>query len=103
MTTPLKHARSGIASENLQEVLDSDARGAKLDYMMNGGQQQYCTPPFLCEQSQAKLPNRNPSTVLDPQCGEGDTINTGSWSSTKFGCDIDNRLNAKVPGVNQIG
>lgn len=69
---------------------------------MNGGQAQFCTPEWLCRQSQARLPSPTPASILDPQVGEGDTINVGSWSTARFGIDIDNRLSGKVNGVNLI-
>ncbi len=82
----MKHARSGIASENLQEVLDASENA------INGGQQQYLTPEWLADQCAARLPNRNPATILDPQCGEGSLVNIGQWSTDRYGIDIDNRL-----------
>lgn len=93
----MKHARSTIAPENLQEVLDAESSP---EYALLKGQQQYTTPSWLADQCAARLPNRSPDTVLDPQCGDGALINLGSWSTNKFGIDIDKRVT--IPGVNLI-
>lgn len=95
----MKEVRSGIAPENLQEVLDASA---DLGNALNGGQQQYCTPPWLADQCNARLPNSAPRTVFDPQCGESDLINVGSWATDRFGWDIDNRKPSTPQPVTRV-
>ena len=87
----MKQARSGTASENLQEILDAEA--TSIGTALNSGQQQYLTPDWLADQCNARLPNRSPSSVIDPQCGEGALIQVGnSYNIRRFGIDIDNRI-----------
>jgi hypothetical protein len=62
-----------------------------------GGQQHHATPACFTDQCGARLPTRDPDTVLDPQCGEGALVNLGSWRTTKYGIDIDNRLTVPSP------
>ena len=93
----MKHARSTIITDNLQEVLDAESTA---EHALLGGQQQYLTPAWFVDQCAARLPNKTPETVLDPQCGEGALVNLGRWSTSKFGFDIDNRV--KLPGVKLI-
>lgn len=89
----MKEGRSSLVPENLQEVLDAEQSAA---WATNSGfQQQYFTPIPLAEQFAAKLPNRNPESILDPQCGEGATVVNGyGWRSigSRYGLDMDNRL-----------
>lgn len=86
----MKHARSGIVTENIQEILD--AGGGKAGALV-GFQQQYITPDYLADQCAARLPNPSPRTVLDPQIGEGALVKLGSsWGTDRYGIDIDNRL-----------
>ena len=93
----MKHARSTIITDNLQEILDAESTA---EHALLGGQQQYLTPAWFVDQCAARLPNKTPETVLDPQCGEGALVNLGRWSTSKFGFDIDNRVT--IPGVKLI-
>lgn len=93
----MKESRSHIQPENLQEHIDADASSVKAIGKFG---QQYFTPQWVSEQAQMRLPSRYPKTILDPQVGRGDTISTGSWSTTKFGCDVDNRI--EVPGIHLV-
>jgi hypothetical protein len=81
----MKDARSTIAPENLQEVLDASASAGQA---LIGGQQQYITPDWLAEKCQARFDY--PATALDPQVGRGSLLNPVRWSN-RFGVDIDNR------------
>ena len=93
----MKHARSTITTDNLQEILDAESTP---EHALLGGQQQYTTPDWFVEQCAARLPNKYPDTALDPQCGEGALVNLGRWGTSKFGIDIDNRVT--IPGVKLI-
>lgn len=85
----MKEQRSTIASENLQEILDSESSAG---HATLGGQQQYFTPAHFVDQCNARLPLKQPATVLDPQVGEGALVNIGSRGTSKYGVDLDNRL-----------
>lgn len=90
MNTNLKEARSGVANENIQEMLDAEANPNNLTMT---GQAQYLTPPGLADYCTSLLPERSPATVIDPQCGEGALLKACyGWNVTRFGVDIDNRL-----------
>ena len=92
---PLQQARSGITSENIQEVLDT--QGGKLD---NAGMAQYLTPQNLVDECWAKLPTtQTPATVFDPQCGQGALLNrNANYSSTLYGIEMDTRIR----GLNNV-
>jgi predicted RNA methylase len=79
----MQEARSGIAPENIQEVIDAEYNAS------NAKQNQYYTPSWLVDQCVARLPNSYPHSVLDPQCGACALIDFGVW---RYGVDIDNRL-----------
>ncbi len=49
----LKETRSGVANENLQEMLDAEANPNNLAFT---GQQQYLTPPELADYCNRQLP-----------------------------------------------
>lgn len=83
-----EEARSGIRNENIQEHMDA-AKNWRI------GQQQYYTPFEIVKEAlplMLSLSDRCTS-VLDPQCGEGDLIGHCSHFDTMFhrygGIDID--------------
>jgi len=87
----MKEARSGIAQENLQEVLDAEDNAG---WTLQGGQNQYLTPEWLAKEWTEKLGRLLGSrcgSALDPQCGDGALVKPCSYSYT-YGIDIDNRL-----------
>ena len=84
----MKESRSGIAPQNLQEVLDAES---SIGTAVTKGQQQYFTPNWLADQCAARLPNTAPDTAIDPQCGDGALLAPFPAGTTKFGIDIDNR------------
>lgn len=89
----MKEMRSGIAPENIDEILEAEdsAKWAVLQ-----GQQQYYTPPELAEKLWKRLPSMDPTTLLDPQMGEGALLKPSySYRTRKYGFDIDNRLAEK--------
>lgn len=90
----IQPARSGIAPENIQEIMDAEDGASSA---LLSGQQQYTTPDWFVEQCEARLsalglPQR-PATACDPQSGTGSLIALdGNHSTCRFGCDIDNRV-----------
>jgi hypothetical protein len=96
----MNEARSSNVMENLQELIDAEtsAGQATLSYA-----QQYFTPPHLAQEFAARLPVKFPSTVIDPQCGNGNLIaNVGGYGCVRFGIDIDNRITSTVAGAKFI-
>lgn len=90
--------RSGLASENLQEYLDADASKG----FAFGKAEQYFTPYALVQYCQSKQSSLYPSTILDPQCGEGDLLkHLGAIGCYKFGIEMDNRIGS-IDDVNLI-
>lgn len=89
----MKEVRSGIALDNLQEIIDASATSAKATVLK--GQAQYFTPAWFARQMAIMLPGHgySLSVVFDPQCGEGALLEACSgYNVTTFGCDIDNRF-----------
>lgn len=84
-----KEQRSGIANENLQELIDCED-SAKWTAIT--GAQQYCTPDDLAAKCVNLLPILTPSSVLDPQAGKGALLNVGGWRTQRFAIEIDNRI-----------
>jgi SNF2 family DNA or RNA helicase len=85
----MNEQRSTIAQENLSEILEAED---SVGHSLFGGAQQYFTPEWLVDRCNSRLPTRQPTTVLDPQCGDGALIKLGSYGTTRYGIDIDNRL-----------
>ncbi len=84
----IKDARSGIENENIQEVLDA-AVSAK--HAVQGGQQQYQTPPWLARGLVSQLPFSSLNTAFDPQCAGGNLIRAIS-AQHYYGTEIDRRF-----------
>jgi SNF2 family DNA or RNA helicase len=87
-TSTVDQARSGIANENLQEILDA---AVSVAHATTGGQQQYETPPWLAAGLVAQLVHEMPSFAFDPQCASGNLLNSLAYVD-RFGWDIDNRF-----------
>ena len=99
MNTTIKQARSGIASENLQEVLDAAVSAA---HATDGGQQQYETPPWLAAGLVSQLVADCPSFVFDPQCASGNLLEAVAYAES-YGWDIDNRFaEQRDRGINRV-
>jgi len=81
-------ARSGIAAQNLEAILNASALGAKATAQT--GQQQYSTPPEWAAHFATLLPDQVPDAALDPQCAGGNLLRN-IHSSYKYGWDIDAR------------
>ena len=100
----LKQARSSLPQENIQEILDA---GFSDKHETLSGMNQYCTPlPFAmeCQQHLVKSGLRQPATILDPQCADGNLVRCISgpgYLTLRFGIDIDNRIPDSA-GVNLI-
>lgn len=90
----MNESRSGIALDSLQELLDAGKVG-------DTSLEQYETPPALARELMLKLPVRNPSTMLDPQCAGGNLLQIDSYWGSKYGIDIDNKIHS-VGGVQLI-
>lgn len=95
----IKDARSTIAAENLQEVLDAES---SIGTALTKGQQQYVTPDWLADQCNARLPSSTPATVLDPQVGKGALVKLGGWSTERYGIELDNRISKHDAGVREL-
>jgi SNF2 family DNA or RNA helicase len=86
----MKQARSTIALENIEEVIEAESSP---EWATLAGQQQYFTPDTLAAYCRQFLPAQNPATVIDPQCGGGGLLKElGGWGTTRYGLDIDNRI-----------
>lgn len=79
--------RSGIAAENLHEVLSA---ATSVRQALTAGQAQYETPGNLAQVCSEFLPSQ-PCSVFDPQCASGNLLHPHE-SDYKFGWDIDNRF-----------
>lgn len=92
MDQEINQARSGIAPENIQDVIDAEvsAKWATLQ-----GQNQYFTPTDKAKEWLAKLTKLAGeswlSSVVDPQYGDGSFAN-GAYASTVLGIEIDSRF-----------
>lgn len=99
MTTTIKDSRSGLQSENLQEIVDASvsAKHATLN-----GSQQYQTPvPFAT--FLASLLPAAPDVVFDPQCAAGNLVKSGqSYYAEQFGFELDNRYRDTADGVHRL-
>src|SRR4051812_16193704 len=90
----IQDARSGIADENLQEMLEA---GSSAESAQQSGQNQYQTPRWLANALARLLIGNHHAHVLDPQCANGSLL--GSFpSQERYGIDIDNRFKASLDG-----
>ena len=92
----VKEARSGTASENLQEILDA---GISAKHATLGGQQQYELPVEFASVFNGLLP-QTPRSVFDPQVAGGNLVKCGipNWVK-RFGWEIDKRFEDRTDGV----
>ena len=88
MNATITQARSGIAAENLQEILDAATSAA---HATDVGQQQYESPAWLAAGLVSQLPNSSPAFALDPQCASGNLLSELPYAG-RYGWDIDNRF-----------
>lgn len=93
----IEDIRSGIRSENIQEVIDA---GVSTAHAFQHGQQQYATPEWLATACARLLPD-NPQNVLDPQCAGGNLLKAIT-APNRFGCDLDNAF-AKIEALPEDG
>lgn len=83
----MKGTRSTVNLNNLQEVADSGGD-------LRRGLAQYFTPSDIAERVRETLEKRalerkeTISSVIDPQCGDGNLVNAFCYKTTKFGVDI---------------
>lgn len=96
-TTEPKDQRSGIANENIQELLDAED---SVKWSVLQGAQQYVTPDALARQCFELLPSRTMASIIDPQAGKGALINFGGYYTERFAIEIDNRI--VLPNGNPI-
>ena len=80
-------ARSGVANENLQEILDASASTGQA---LLGGQAQYQTPVWLARACAELLPCSY-QQVIDPQGASG-ILAHAVRAATRFVVEIDNRF-----------
>ena len=94
--------RSGVRSENLQELIDAGASGPKA--VFQHGQQQYQSPEWLAEACAALMPGR-PDYAFDPQCAGGNLVKAVHVGIGRLGCEIDNAFAKaeKATGANAQG
>lgn len=91
MNTQVRDARSGVANENIQEILDASASAGAA---MIAGQAQYQTPAWLAAASAQLLPTSHYDHVLDPQGAAGHLVNQVN-ADYRLVADIDNRFKAE--------
>jgi hypothetical protein len=89
----MKDARSSILLPHLQEVLDASVSPAAA---LQGGQQQYQTPPEWAQTFCDLLPSQCPDVVFDPQCAGGHLLKPFSYSTTRLGVEIDSRFGGGI-------
>ncbi len=83
--------RSGVANENIQEIIDA---AVSVGHGLGKGAQQYQTPEWLAKGCAALLPCSQHENAFDPQCAGGNLlaqINT----YLRFGIELDNRFNTE--------
>lgn len=97
--TVIKPARSGINSQNLQEIIDASV---SVKHATMGNQQQYETPPAFAAFFNSLLPAM-PSNAFDPQVASGNTVRHGMapWT-TKFGFELDRRFADSIDSVMRV-
>lgn len=98
MPTPFMPARSTIAPENLQALVEA---AATPQHALRGGQQQYETPSGWAHLCRSLLPLHVPR-VLDPQQGRGALLQA-FISAARCGVDIDRRLASVSPSDEEGG
>ncbi len=99
MTETLPQARSGINTENLQEMLDA---GVSAKHATMVGQAQYESPVALARFLTKLLPARSPWVVFDPQCARGNLLDVMNYSVVRFGFEIDNRMAESGDNIQRV-
>jgi hypothetical protein len=88
----ITEARSSVALENLQEILN--ASGTSVAHTLRKSQGQYFTPDWFARLMSDLLPERR-VVVFDPQFGRGALARSAmQYDSKLFGVELDNRLRA---------
>lgn len=93
MNTMLADARSGVANENLQELIDASASTGQA---LLAGQAQYSTPDWLAEGCASLLPASFYGNVIDPQGAAGNLV-SAVHASDYIVCELDNRFDKAIP------
>ncbi len=91
--TMIPDARSGVASQNIQEILDASTNATQA---MMQGQNQYSTPQWLAAGCASLLPQNYYTHVIDPQGAAGNLVRAVN-AECRMVVEIDNRLAVRDP------